>query len=762
MPFILTAAATAVKAFAVAAPAATAQAGAAAGLKAVAMNVLQNALLSAAMSVLQPQVGQAGRTFEWSIDPDGPIPFAAGEVGVAGSVVHRDTFGPDLMYYGVVTVLSGAGPIDSIVSFAADDEAVTFDVNGKATTSQYANELWFKSKLGAQPDTALVTPTGLKSSATLPGWTSAHKLSGKASYMVVMGENSKQTAFPTGEIKPLVRFKGLKVYDPRLDSTYPGGVGAHRLDNASTWTWSANPILWALKWSLGLWEGPTLAGAPAHGSSTDYQVGGIGAKLAGVDVASFVSAASVADANGWTCAAYPNTDDDKHQVLNAFLQAGGCVYAQKAGKISCIQRAAPKTSIVTISAADTAGPLEIDTAASRIDRINTIRPRHWSPLHRWQLTAQPEIKDAAAITADGGKRTRGVDYPFVTNPTQAGQLAALQIANTRETVAGVIPLKPHLQRIRPGDAFTITEEGFVLNGLKCLCLNTDYDPATGVVRVSFVSETDAKYDALALTPTPPDDTDYTPNDPTVTPPGVGDWTPTAGTYVGTDGAVVPTVVLSGAVDNDMADQVIFEYRRNGDTVWIPAGAESPDVALKKINGLAAGDWDVAVSYRQGRRSSARTVLAPVTLGGAVLANNSVTTAKVLAGAITPSYYAFTSGIVSWTAESIEKTIQTVVVTVVRGDVRISALADITGMSVGASSSLGIFRLKRNGVDQFNATRYIPPVGSTGTWRFPGQIFLEYFDAPGAGTFTYTVTFAPGETVTGDIGRISLIAQPQEG
>ncbi|KAK0349128.1 hypothetical protein LTR94_034398, partial [Friedmanniomyces endolithicus] len=111
-----------------------------------------------------------------------------------------------------------------------------------------------------------------------------------------MAENSKGSAFPTGEIKPLITFRGLKVYDPRLDSTYPGGSGSHRLNNAATWTYSANPILWALKWTLGLWEGPTGKGAP----QVDYQVGGIGAKLSGIDVPAFVAAANVADANGWT------------------------------------------------------------------------------------------------------------------------------------------------------------------------------------------------------------------------------------------------------------------------------------------------------------------------------------------------------------------------------------------------------------------------------------------------------------------------------
>jgi hypothetical protein len=621
VPHLLPAAASALAA---AAPAAASTAAATAAkatlmttLNSVAFNALTNLAISAALSAFQPQVGQSGRTFEFVIDPDGPIPFAAGRVGVAGSVIHRDTFGPDLMYYGIPFVLSGAGPIDGIESFKADDYPMLFDANGGATTEPYRQELFFRSVLGHQPaPVALSTPSGLKNGATLPGWTAAHKLSGKAAGLIVMAENSKGSAFPTGEIKPLITFRGLKVYDPRLDSTYPGGSGSHRLNNAATWTYSANPILWALKWTLGLWEGPTGKGAP----QVDYQVGGIGAKLSGIDVPAFVAAANVADANGWTVSAYPNTDDDKHQVLETFLQAGGAIYSQRAGKISCIQRAAPRTSIVTISAADTAGPLEIDTAASRINRINTLRPRFWSPAHRWQMTAlDGEVTATTYREQDGAVRSRGIDYPYVSDARQAAQLAALQIAHTREGIAGVIPLKPHLQRIRPGDAFTITEPGFVLNGLKCLCLNTDYDPATGVVRVSFVSETDAKYPfALGQDPTPPEPQVLEPVDPRyVTPPQPGDWTLSPEVLVD-NGASIPILAITGSCENATADQVIFDFRPVDDPprAWAGAGVEGPTVVRKEIGGpITPGtEYEASVRYRRGNNVSERLVLDSVIAG----------------------------------------------------------------------------------------------------------------------------------------------------
>lgn len=581
-------------------------------LKSVAMNVLTNVAISAAMSVLQPQVGAAGRPFEFVIDPDGPIPFAAGRIGVAGSVIHRDTFGPDLMFYGIPAVLSGAGPITAIESVKADDYPMAFDANGGATTEPYRQEFYFRSVLGEQPaPLALSTPSGLKNGAKLPGWGLSHKLSGKAAFLMVMAENSKGSAFPTGEVKPLVTLRGLKVYDPRQDSTYPGGVGPQRLSDPSTWTYSDNPILWALKWCLGLWEGPNGKGAP----QVDFQIGGIGAKPSGIDFPAFVAAANVSDANGWTVAAYPNTDDDKSQVLDGFLQAGGCIYAQRAGKISCIQRAAPRASVVTISAADTAGPLEIDTAASRIDRINTLRPRFWSEAHRWQMTAlDGEITAQAYRDEDGAARTRGLDFPFVSNAKQCGQLAALQIANTREGIAGVIPLKPHMQRVRPGDAFTITEPGFVLNGVKCLCLNTDYDPATGVVRASFVSETDAKYPfAMGQNPTPPAPQVLTPVDPGfVSPPEAGDWTiivrpPSPG------GSQLPGFDLTGIVSNSTATAIIVEYGPTATGPWKQAYQGPPTVTAIPIDGLQPGEtYFIAIQYQRNQNYSERMVYGPYT------------------------------------------------------------------------------------------------------------------------------------------------------
>ena len=66
-------------------------------LKSVAFNALTSLAINAAMSVFSPTVGAAARTVEFVIDPDGPIPFAAGHIGVPGAMVVLHVLGATLV-----------------------------------------------------------------------------------------------------------------------------------------------------------------------------------------------------------------------------------------------------------------------------------------------------------------------------------------------------------------------------------------------------------------------------------------------------------------------------------------------------------------------------------------------------------------------------------------------------------------------------------------------------------------------------------------
>ena len=536
----------------------------------------------AAAKALTPEIGSQGAAVRWEANPDAPLRFAFGRVGVKGSIIDAAIYGPDRMYVSFACTVSAAGPIKRFVSFRAGDYYMTFDSAGAAVNEPYRGEMWLSTRLGAQPDTALSLPSGLKNGAAFPGWNSGRKLSGSACYLVTLGENSKRSAYE-GKVPAFVTvIEGLFCYDPRQDSTYPGGSGACRLNNPATWVWTQNPILFALKWTLGLWEGPTGKGAP----QVDYQVGGIGAKVESIRLTTVVEAANMADANGWTSAAWPSTDDDKAQVLDGFLKAGGARYAEIAGQIAFIHRAAPRAPVFTVRARDTAGPVEIDTASSKLNRINTVRPRYWSEAHEWEMTALPEVTATEWQIEDGQgvavKRTRGADYTFVDQPKQARELASLEISNSREGIRGRVPLRPYMDP-EPGNTFIFDEPDFALSNLKCIVLKVEDNTENDTVVVTFETETDGKYPyAYGQTPSPPPAQELDPYDPTyVTPPLPIDWTitPRPGS-----GAGLPTFDLSGVVSNDTATSLLVEFYE------VPSGANPNDTPPVDTGWQSAGVW----------------------------------------------------------------------------------------------------------------------------------------------------------------------------
>lgn len=596
---------------------------------ATAINIGISVAVGAALS---PGVAAAeGHPTEWTADPDAPIPFVLGRRGIAGQIVHRDTFGPDNRYQGIVTVYSGGGPINAYGDCLVDSEAKTF--TGELMDGTPTNRLWKQTKTGAQPDTALTSPT-LPGSYTLTGWTSSHKLSGKACSMITLRQDGDFKYWPTGEPKVIQEIQGLLSWDPRLDGTWPGGVGACRLATPSTWVYSTNGAILALKWALGIKENSIL-------------VGGIGASVDAIDVTAFIDAANVADTNSWTCSAVAYSLDDKYQVLQALLQTVGAVPARRAGKISCVSRAAAPASIVTISANDTAGPFEFTPASMRANRFNTVLPRCVSEDHDWDnVDLVPVIGTTYVTEDDGATRSRGIAYPYVSGANQAAQLAAYDIANSREWEPSTIPLKPYLRDLDPGDCFTITEDGFAMSGQKCLVLSRSYDPATDIVTVTYTSETNAKHAwALGKTGTAPATPSLGFTDPTTVPtPAGADWTIAAGT------GGVPSFVITGAVPVGVnAGKIVVEHKSNAGATWIPLGEFSPDTTRIEELGITANTaWVARMAYRniQGALGAWLTfgsVTSGYVAGGGVaagtidttqLADDAVETAKVLNDAVT--------------------------------------------------------------------------------------------------------------------------------
>ncbi len=434
----------------------------------------------------------------WSADPDAGMDIVLGDAYNGGNIVYRFAYGNKNKYMTIVTHWS-IGPVHSIDQLYVDQ--IARDVDGTTVEITDRGVMHEMRQLGACPEAVQLDVPPIDPW----GWTAQHKLSGKAATMCTFEYDS--TGSVTFESIPACgwRGKGVLCYDPRKDGTYPGGVGAHRSDDQTTWEWSANPFIVGLTWCLG-WR---------QGAGKDKLVAGVGLPIAGLLVDTFVEAANVADANKWTCGGVKSTTDDKWDVLSDILQAGGGEPLRLGALLGCIVKT-PRVSLVTITRDDLAqGDISVTATSSRRDRINAVSPRYWAELTTtvssevndkllldtsttWsQMTGAPIVVDDY-VTADGRQRRKEVSYPLVQcfagqQPTQVAQLARYDIEDAREFGPISLPCKIRMMGYKPGDCITVNLPEAGLDNQTVLLRSRALEPSSGVVTITARSETAAKH-----------------------------------------------------------------------------------------------------------------------------------------------------------------------------------------------------------------------------------------------------------------------------
>jgi hypothetical protein len=555
--------------------------------------------IGAGLLTKRPSGVGGGSQTQFSADPNAGVPYAMGRTATAGQIVLRraaDGFGSNAKndLNDLVTILSGCGPIGGFVSFTSDKEPVTFDASGNAI-GKYRDIMFQDRQLGATPESSALQVTA-GSSANPTGWTSSHKISGMAATLWRLRYDSKKEVFfQSGVPKPQWLIDGVRCYDPRKDSTFPGGSGSHRWDDEDTWEWTEDPYLHALTWCIG---------RHAIVAGKRKRIAGLGALLDQIIVPMFVEGANIADANGWKVGGVVySRPDTKWNVLKLILQAGAGQPLRIGARIGCLINT-PRVSLATITAADIVGDAQLARSAPRRSKFNTVIPRFRSPDHEWEIVPGSEISVDAYVEADGDRRTKELEYPLVQNAAQAAVLARYDIEDSREIGPGTFPLKPKWLNYAPGDCLTLDLPD--TDNVKLLLLSRSIEPDS-IVTFTVRSETDSKHAAaLAQVGSPPPDAGIV-YDTTIGPPGALEWA------LSTDGG--GRMILSGAVDNGIADSVLFEYRPTGGD-WIAAGIEPPTITEKAIAGLDPGaTYEASVRYRSRGQTGGRLILGPVSVAG---------------------------------------------------------------------------------------------------------------------------------------------------
>ena len=562
-------------------------------------------VLSMAAQATAPGFSAEGSASTFATNPQSGLPYAIGRTRMSGLRVYARTYDGfkqqskhDILAF--VAMLSIAGPIHSIEKFTADNELVTFAPNGDANGRFYrymAQDL----SLGNSPSTALALQFGGK---PFPDWTSSHKLNGIAHAQWAMRFDTDGDLYGAGAPEPAWVGKWVKVYDPRKDSTYPGGSGSHRALDEATYEWSDNPGLHALTWALGRWQ-------------NGRRVCGIGAPVANIRVAEFVECANVCDANGWRVGGVEWTTDSKWDTLKRMLQAGGAIPTQTGAMIGCLV-STPRTAIATIESRHLHDGLSIAATKSRRDRFNTVIPRYVDEDSDWAVISGTAVTEPAYVTADKGQRTKEIDFPLVQvfsgeEATQPGQLAAYAIVNSREAGPFTWTTGPEWIGLKTGDVvyLNVPEEGLVNQPI--LITRRAPDPATGKVSFSGETETYSKHAyALGQSTTPPPPFSLSAPDLKPAAPEATNWSVSGAT----SGEGFPALLVTGQSEMPSADSIIIDYRKSGDEAWISSAILS---AVGPVSHTVAPlesetAYDVRIAYRVGTIDGNTTIFTNVVTG----------------------------------------------------------------------------------------------------------------------------------------------------
>ena len=437
------------------------------------------------------QVGQINNRI---IGANNPLPYLMGRSFSGGVQVHDVGYGGEVddvdnPYRWLVVVHSCAGPVDAIETTLANFSPVTFSGGSQNAVGYYNDYWWRRTQLGARPEAGALTPQF----SGAPRWGASYKLSG----MCAVGHNLKWSKrgkrFGGGQL-PIIGevVRGVRVYDPRLDSTYPGGLGSQRITDEATWAYSRNPALHALAYAYGRYV-------------NGKKVFGVDLGAASIDLASVVAWANVCDANGWTVNGTIYEPGNKWENMKRICAAGGGVPVL-AGGILRFDYQASRTSLATITRDDlAAGPVRDSLGRGWKERHNTIVPRYRSEAHQWEFVQSSEIAISAFVTEDGETKLDEIQYDLVTDKDQAAELATYELYQRRELGPLSFPLKPHWRDYDPGECFTVAADLSPTGAaLKVVMRSRQVDPASGVVNATFEAETDAKHAAaLGSTGTAP-------------------------------------------------------------------------------------------------------------------------------------------------------------------------------------------------------------------------------------------------------------------
>lgn len=229
--------------------------GAAATITSLAMTTITLAGLSAASSILakKPRVGLPDLDrLAFNTAAYVPRKMVFGHTALASDIRYTEPFGKEQRYVEAIVHLA-SHKLTAVERLYFGDKLAWTATGGPQ--GEFAGFLQIQVILECGAGAYHTVNTGSR-------WGSAQRMTGCATMKIrIDRQGTKRADSPfAGGLPPQVCIigKGMPVYDPRRDSTVPGGSGPHRVHDQSTWQYQDgadilgdNPALAELAWWLG-------------------------------------------------------------------------------------------------------------------------------------------------------------------------------------------------------------------------------------------------------------------------------------------------------------------------------------------------------------------------------------------------------------------------------------------------------------------------------------------------------------------------------
>lgn len=412
--------------------------------------------------------------------------------------------------------------------------------------------------------------------------------------------NYSPDVFPQGPPNLTAVMRGAKCYDPRLDSTVAGGSGSHRIATPSTWAWTENPALCALRYAL--W---------GSGLALSYGRGITARTLADV-----IAAANQCDISTSFTLRMPDTstssvtlprhrcgitiaaDADPRTAMDSIVDtmAGEWAFDGPELRLRAGVKAASVASIdqtwlvEAYSAADEDADEPVLTAAqaiSREQRWNHVGGRCVDPSERYQMLPYPAVRDATLATAKGEKRGE-LDLPGVNHVAHAQHLASMEIRRRQAGTTQVVQCDPRAEMLQLFDIVTETIPDYGISAKPFEVVGVEIAFGDAPVRVMLREIADSLFTV---------DAELSGRDP------APDSNLRAPWDVGTLGALTVTSGTSALQDNSIVARALVTWPAvTGE--WIRAGGKIEIQYTRADQALPAGDW---ASWVEEGNSTAATI-----------------------------------------------------------------------------------------------------------------------------------------------------------